>query len=100
MFPGCTIGFWDSNKSITYQSFTKALNDKLKVTVDLSATNRDAKLGFMDAFRYATIFNPTARCTMLPIKQMVDILNRVDLIIIILLQLSIKTNPMPKHPIF
>lgn len=51
-------GFQQINGRINLSQ--KALNDKLKVTVDLSATNRDAKLGFADAFRYATIFNPTA----------------------------------------
>ena len=38
----------------------KALDDKLTFTVDASATNRDSKFGFAEAFRYATIYNPTA----------------------------------------
>lgn len=37
----------------------KALNDKLKINVNLSSTTEDAGLGFDEAFRYATIFNPT-----------------------------------------
>lgn len=38
----------------------RALNDKLKVTLNLATTTEDASLGFDEAFRYATIFNPTA----------------------------------------
>ncbi|MEP7323941.1 MAG: SusC/RagA family TonB-linked outer membrane protein [Saprospiraceae bacterium] len=38
----------------------KALNDKLTVGFDLSATNKNQQIGFKEAFRYATIFNPTA----------------------------------------
>lgn len=38
----------------------KALNDKLKVDLNLSATQRDANFGFNEAFRYATLYNPTA----------------------------------------
>ena len=38
----------------------KALNDKLTFSVDGSATNRDARYGFNEAFRYATTHNPTA----------------------------------------
>lgn len=37
----------------------KALNDKLKITTNISTTTEDAGLGFDEAFRYATIFNPT-----------------------------------------
>lgn len=37
----------------------KALNDKLKVQVNLASSTEDASLGFDEAFRYATIFNPT-----------------------------------------
>jgi len=37
----------------------RALNDKLKVTANLTSSSTDAGLGFDEAFRYATIFNPT-----------------------------------------
>ncbi|GAA5521017.1 SusC/RagA family TonB-linked outer membrane protein [Aliifodinibius salicampi] len=37
-----------------------ALDDKLALTFDLSATNRDQDLGFNNAFQYAVTFNPTA----------------------------------------
>lgn len=38
----------------------KALKDRLSVSFNLSSTSRDEKLGFDQAFRYATIYNPTA----------------------------------------
>jgi TonB-dependent starch-binding outer membrane protein SusC len=38
----------------------KALNDKLTIDVNLSASQKEAEYGFSDAFRYATIYNPTA----------------------------------------
>ena len=38
----------------------KALNDKLKIDLSVSATQRDANFGFNEAFRYATLYNPTA----------------------------------------
>ena len=37
-----------------------ALNDKLKMDLDLAATKRESQFGFADAFRYASIFNPTS----------------------------------------
>jgi iron complex outermembrane receptor protein len=37
----------------------KALNDRLTITANLTTSSRDASLGFDEAFRYATIFNPT-----------------------------------------
>ncbi|HKJ33009.1 MAG TPA: SusC/RagA family TonB-linked outer membrane protein, partial [Balneolales bacterium] len=37
-----------------------ALDQKLTFTVNLSVTNKNQKLGFPEAFRYATIYNPTA----------------------------------------
>jgi len=37
----------------------KALNDRLTITANLTTSSRDANLGFDEAFRYATIFNPT-----------------------------------------
>ncbi|MEI6047428.1 MAG: SusC/RagA family TonB-linked outer membrane protein [Bacteroidota bacterium] len=38
----------------------KALNDKFTLDLNLGATERESKYGFSDAFRYATIYNPTA----------------------------------------
>jgi len=38
----------------------KALNDKLTLDLNLGATEKEAQYGFRDAFRYATIYNPTA----------------------------------------
>ncbi len=38
----------------------KALDDKLTFSIDGSATNRDSRYGFNEAFRYATTHNPTA----------------------------------------
>ena len=38
----------------------KAINDRLTVDLNIGATQRDAQLGFDEAFRYASIFNPTA----------------------------------------
>ena len=38
----------------------KALKDKLTLDVNLSGTQKEAQYGFSDAFRYATIYNPTA----------------------------------------
>jgi iron complex outermembrane receptor protein len=38
----------------------KALNDRFTFNLNLSATHRESQLGFEEAFRYATIYNPTA----------------------------------------
>ncbi|MBR9922268.1 MAG: SusC/RagA family TonB-linked outer membrane protein [Bacteroidetes bacterium] len=38
----------------------KALNDRLTLSIDATATNRDASYGLREAFRYATTYNPTA----------------------------------------
>lgn len=38
----------------------KAMNDKLTLDLNLGATDRSSSYGFNDAFRYATIMNPTA----------------------------------------
>ena len=38
----------------------KALNDRFKLELNLSATERESKYGFAEAFRYASIYNPTA----------------------------------------
>ena len=41
----------------------KALNDKLTLDFNLGATEKDIQYGFSQAFRYATIYNPTAPVT-------------------------------------
>lgn len=38
----------------------KALKDRLKVDANFTTTSTDRQFGFDDAFRYATIYNPTA----------------------------------------
>ncbi len=38
----------------------KAINDRLTVDLNIGATQREAQLGFDEAFRYASIYNPTA----------------------------------------
>lgn len=38
----------------------KALNDRLTLNADFTTTNIDSDLGFDEAFRFATIYNPTA----------------------------------------
>lgn len=37
-----------------------ALNNKLNLNFNVSTMKQDSKLGFSDAFKYATIFNPTS----------------------------------------
>ncbi len=51
-------GFEQLNGRLNLQQ--KALNDRLTVDFQLTATNRNEQRGFNEAFRYATIFNPTA----------------------------------------
>lgn len=53
-----TTGFDQINGRINLTQ--KALRDKFTLDLNLGATERKASLGFNDAFRYATIFNPTA----------------------------------------
>lgn len=38
----------------------KALNDKFTLDLNLGATDRQSQYGFADAFRYASVYNPTA----------------------------------------
>lgn len=38
----------------------KTLDDRLSITFDIGATNRQEDIGFPSAFRYAATFNPTA----------------------------------------
>lgn len=51
-------GFTQLNARINLTQ--KALNDRLTLDFNLSATSRESQYGFTDAFRYAAIFNPTA----------------------------------------
>lgn len=53
-----TTGFERINGRVNISQ--KAINDRLKVTLNMATTTEDASLGFDQAFRYATIFNPTA----------------------------------------
>jgi iron complex outermembrane receptor protein len=38
----------------------RLLNDKLKITINSSLTQRDSEFGFTEALRYAVLYNPTA----------------------------------------
>jgi iron complex outermembrane receptor protein len=51
-------GFQQLNGRINFTQ--KALNDKFTLDVNLGATDKTAQYGFPDAFRYASIYNPTA----------------------------------------
>jgi len=51
-------GFKQLNGRINFTQ--KALNDKFTLEVNLGATDKVSKYGFTDAFRYASIYNPTA----------------------------------------
>jgi TonB-dependent starch-binding outer membrane protein SusC len=54
-------GFKQYNANVSVQQ--KALNDRLTLTANMGALSRDANLGFGEAFRYATVYNPTAPVT-------------------------------------
>lgn len=51
-------GFQQYNANISLQQ--KALSDRLLISANAGTLSRDAELGFKEAFRYATVFNPTA----------------------------------------
>ena len=51
-------GFDQINGRITVDQ--RAINDRLRINAVVSATKREENRGFDDAFRYATIYNPTA----------------------------------------
>lgn len=51
-------GFKDLNGRMNLQQ--KALKDHLTATLDFAGTYKQAQYGFDDAFRYATIYNPTS----------------------------------------
>ncbi|MBK7872802.1 MAG: SusC/RagA family TonB-linked outer membrane protein [Saprospiraceae bacterium] len=51
----------------------KALKDRLSISFNVSTTNRNEQYGFNEAFRYATIYNPTA-----PIRESTEEAVRYD----------------------
>ncbi len=53
-----TTGFTQLNGRLNFTQ--RALNDKLTMDFNVGATKRESKYGFNQAFRYATIYNPTA----------------------------------------
>lgn len=53
-----TSGYQQINGRINITQ--KAINDRLTLDLNLGATNKESQLGFSDAFKFATIFNPTA----------------------------------------
>lgn len=53
-----TTGFEQTGGRVNLNHF--ALDDKLNLSFNLSATNRTEDIGFDNAFRYAVTFNPTA----------------------------------------
>ncbi len=57
---GVAIGSGFESLNARLNLTQKALDDKLKVAFNVSATTSTANFGFNEAFRYATIFNPTA----------------------------------------
>ncbi len=55
---GINTGFNQLNGRLNLSQ--KALNDRLTIGLNVSATERKSQFGFTEAFRYATIYNPTA----------------------------------------
>ena len=53
-----TSGYEQLNGRINISQ--KALNDRLTLDLNLGATDKKLQFGFSDAFKFATIFNPTA----------------------------------------
>lgn len=53
-----TTGFQQLNARLNLTQ--KAINDKLTLTMNVSATNRDSDFGWLEAFRYGSTYNPTA----------------------------------------
>ncbi|HEX5154207.1 MAG TPA: SusC/RagA family TonB-linked outer membrane protein [Parafilimonas sp.] len=58
--PGVAIKTGFTQLNLHFGLTQRALKDKLVLTLDGNMTKRDADLGWNDAFKYATIFNPTA----------------------------------------
>jgi TonB-dependent starch-binding outer membrane protein SusC len=57
---GVAINTGYSNLNGRLNLSQKALNDRLTVDLNIGATQRESQYGFEEAFRYATIYNPTA----------------------------------------
>jgi iron complex outermembrane receptor protein len=55
---GINTGFLQLNGRLNLSQ--KALNDRLTVGLNVSATQRNSDFGFSEAFRYAALYNPTA----------------------------------------
>jgi iron complex outermembrane receptor protein len=53
-----TTGFDQVNGRLNLKH--RAINNKLVFNIDMSTTKRNSDFGFPDAFKYATIYNPTA----------------------------------------
>ncbi len=53
-----TTGFQQLNARLNLQQ--KAINDRLTLSLNITSTNRDSDFGWLEAFRYATTYNPTA----------------------------------------
>lgn len=53
-----TTGFQQLNARLNLQQ--KALNDRLTLNLNITSTNRDSDFGWLEAFRYASTYNPTA----------------------------------------
>ncbi len=58
--PGVAINTGFTQLNLHFGLTQRALKDKLVFTLDGNTTKRDAALGWNDAFKYATIYNPTA----------------------------------------
>ncbi len=57
---GVAINTGFNNLNARFNLTQRAMNDKLTFTLNMIATKRESQLGFSEAFKYATIFNPTA----------------------------------------
>ncbi len=54
---GMNSGFSQLNARLNLSQ--KALNDRMKINVNISATSKDSEYGFTESFRYAIAANPT-----------------------------------------
>lgn len=61
--PGVAITTGFSQLNMHFGITQRALKDKLVITLDGAVTKRNSDFGWNDAFKYATIFNPTAPVT-------------------------------------
>ncbi len=57
---GILIGSGFEQINLRTRFITKALKNKLSIDFGSSFTNRNSKLGYPEAFRYAYVYNPTA----------------------------------------